>query len=119
MGSLLQSVNRCLAAVGNMWQRFLDYRLKRLEMKLAAQRAPFEALMAATNAQNEFLKEWLGNFKVDTLNQPTSTVVRDIDEWNEEQERQRLGQSELHESVHNAIKAGASIPLMDIFGEIN
>lgn len=67
----------------NPFKQWADYRLKRLEMELAAQVKPYEAILAAVDSQNQFLKNWLEGFRVTEI--PASSTKRDEDSWVEEQ----------------------------------
>ena len=50
--------------------------------------APYQALIAVVQEQNAVMMEWLSGFKSTAV--PTSTTVRDQDEFNAEQDRDRL-----------------------------
>lgn len=100
-----------------MFKWWTDYQLKKLELKLQAQNRPFELMAQAISAQSKFLEDWLGNFK--TTDIPTSTIVRDADEYYAEQQRIReSGELDpgIQKSIHNAIKAGSFPELADIIG---
>jgi hypothetical protein len=102
----------------NPFKWWSDYRLERLKLKLNAQNKPFELMSEAIRSQASFLQQWLDNFKVTDL--PASTIIRDQDEYIEEQARERFGTSELNsgvrESIQNGIRAGAFPELADILG---
>lgn len=76
----------------NPFTWYSEYRLKRLELTLAAQRAPFEMMAQVVEKQAGVLNEWLNQFKVSEL--PKTTTIRDEDEWREEQLRQLKEQNE-------------------------
>ena len=88
-----------------MLKWWTEYRLERLRLKLAAQNKPFEVMAEAIKAQSQFLQDWLSGFKMTDL--PTSSTVRDIDEYQAELERNRGMSDNLVQSVENAMKANA------------
>lgn len=100
-----------------MLKWWTDYRLKRLEMELAAKNKPFETILQAVQSQNAILNEWLQGFKVHEM--PNSTVVRDRDEWEAEMNREydhALDEpsSKLQESIFNAFRGGAAQDLREM-----
>ncbi len=78
-------------------------------MKLDSSNKPYEVLAGAVQSQSDFIKEYFGSFKVTEL--PTSTVVRDSDEW--EQEQSRLN-PRIKESIANGIRAGAFPEILEM-----
>lgn len=100
---------------------YQQYKLERLRLQLEAQNKPYDTLAAvvdklstAQQEQTKVLQEWMQGFKVTEV--PTSSVMRDIDEWRLEQDRERGDglDAGLRESIHNAMKANAFPQLNDI-----
>ena len=105
----------------NAWR---NYRLDRLRLKLDARNKPYDTVadigrqfMAMQADQTKVLQTWMDSFKITEL--PKSTVVRDADEFSEEQDR---AYAELHDlppgvaqSIRNAMGVGAEESLMDVF----
>jgi hypothetical protein len=106
------------------WYR--DYKLAQLKMKLEAANKPYDALLGvvdklstAQNEQTKVLQEWMSGFK--TTDIPSSTIMRDADEYQQEQDRLRSDgditlDPGIKASITNAMKAGAFPELKDILG---
>lgn len=76
------------------WWR--EYRLERLRLQIEAKNKPYTTIeqvakefTAAMNAQTSILQDWIGGFKTTEI--PKSSVVRELDEWNNEQKRKLDG----------------------------
>ncbi len=74
--------------------KWTNYRLRRWEMQLEAQNAPYRAIETAiqqlTTSNKEsigIVKTWMEQFTV--RSEPQSTVVRDVDEYLAEQLREK------------------------------
>ncbi len=112
-----------------MFFKFLEwwrnYRLERLKLKLEAKTKPFETikevvekLTTAQASQTRVLEMWMASFNTHEI--PKSVVVRDEDEFTEEQNREWESlhggiPKEIAESVRNGIKAGAFPDIKDMF----
>jgi len=106
-----------------MWAQ---YRLAKQERKFHAQNRPFEVienivtqLRQSQGEQTKVLQTWMESFQVHEM--PKTSVVRDADEFTEEENR---AWDELHaagvpsgvaESVRNAIRAGSLADVKDMF----
>lgn len=86
-----------------------NYRLEIIAAKSAAQNAQFLAMQKMVEAQMSTINQWFTGFQ--TYEVPKSTTVREIDEWNDEQNRLHPG---VQRSIENAIKAGTFPELKDI-----
>jgi hypothetical protein len=89
---------------------YKQYKLDLIAAEAAAANKPFEAVMAVAQQQSQFMEKWLDSWKGTEV--PSSTVVRDLDEWHAEQARLRQEQGdnlspELRQSIENAIRGGA------------
>ena len=76
----------------NIFHWYADYQLKRLEVKERIANAPYAMITDlvkqqtdASREQSKILQEWLAGFQTTTL--PSSTIIRDSDEYHQEQER--------------------------------
>lgn len=65
----------------------MDHRERMARIKAEAAAVPFNAMVQAVESQSQILKEWLEGFKSTEI--PTRSIVREEDEFNAEQDRQR------------------------------
>lgn len=93
----------------NIFSWYSDYKLRKLQLKLDAANKPYEVMAGAVAAQSEFLKAYFNSFKVTEL--PTSSIIRDEDEYEAEQARLSGRVEDAHAaltaSMMNAAKANA------------
>ena len=84
--------------------RMLDwwkqYKLDMIAAQSKAENAHYDAMVQVVAKQNDFITRWLDQFKMTDV--PTSTVVRDVDEWQAEQDRE----GGIQASLSNAVEAG-------------
>ncbi len=101
-----------IALIKHILDWIKSYRLDVIKAKAEADNMQFMLMRDMVKANTDVVKTWLDSFKVTDI--PASTVIRDEDEFVEEQNRLHPG---IRESVQNAIKAGVFPELKDILGE--
>jgi hypothetical protein len=72
----------------NPLQAWFRHREEMQRLRTVEAAAPFQALIAVTQQQNAVMMEWLAGFKSTAI--PKTTTLRDADEFNAEQDRERL-----------------------------
>lgn len=78
-----------------MWNPFkawMDHRERMARIKAEAAAVPFNAMVQAVESQSQILKEWLEGFKSTEVS--TRHIVRDQDEFDAEQDRERIERAE-------------------------
>jgi hypothetical protein len=88
---------------------YKQYRLDIIKAQSDADNAQFILMKEMVVAQTGIIQNWLDGFKVTEI--PSSTIMRDEDEYIEEQNRLHPS---IKESIENGIKAGAFPELRDI-----
>lgn len=97
---------------------YKQYRLDLIAAKTKQQNRQFELMAEVVDKQSSFMNKWLESFNITDL--PASTVVRDIDQWRAEQDRDRFGDTtnelppDLRQSISNALRSGAFPDLQEM-----
>ena len=95
---------------------YQQYRISIIDARTKQENRQFELMKEMVEKQSSFMNKWLESFNITEL--PSSSVVRDLDQWREEQDRGDDPASELppglQHSIRNALKAGAFPDLQDM-----
>ena len=83
-----------------MWnplKAYFEHRERMAKIQQETAIAPYHALMTTVTAQNAVMREWLSGFKSTAI--PTTSNVRELDEYNLELDRERLGRESEWEKI--------------------